>query len=61
MVARREVSLADVLEIKLGNRGSGGARRVGMYLTEEIETEGEPDADITEKDRHKDRETKSKR
>lgn len=35
MVARREVSLADVLEIKLGNRSSGGARRVGMYLTEE--------------------------
>lgn len=30
-------------------------------LQRKIETEGEPDADITEKDRHKDRETKSKR
>ena len=35
LVARREVSLADILEIKLGNRGSGRVRRVGMYLTEE--------------------------
>lgn len=47
MVTRREVSLADVLEIKPGSRGSGRVRRVGMYLTEE--------------DRDKENETKSKR